>query len=126
MVSSNIIENCPILTSDVSNARAIFGPDLPSLRGKTVRRTPAPVVAEYVSVPRSLVETNRIITLGADVFFRGWDTFSAHGGMASEIRNSGARAGEDCDEPEQAHDPSAGGVQKSRVHSMNYFNGRRI
>jgi hypothetical protein len=69
MVSSNMIENCPISTSDVSNARAIFGPDLPSVRGKTVRRTPAPVVAEYVSVPRSLVETNRIITLGADVFF---------------------------------------------------------
>ena len=27
------------------------------------------MVAEYVSVPRSLVETNRIITLAADVFF---------------------------------------------------------
>jgi hypothetical protein len=51
MVSSNMIENCPILISDVSNARAIFGLDLASVRGKTVRRTPAPVVAEYVSVP---------------------------------------------------------------------------
>ena len=37
MVSSNMIENCPISTSDVSNARAIFGPDLPSVRGKTVQ-----------------------------------------------------------------------------------------
>ncbi len=69
MVSSNMIKNCPISTSDVSNARAIFGLDLASVRGKTVRRTPAPVVAEYVSVPRLLVETNRIITLAADVFF---------------------------------------------------------
>ena len=69
MVSSNMIKNCPISTSDVSNARAIFGPDLASVRGKTVRRTPAPVVADYISVPRSLVETNRIITLAADVFF---------------------------------------------------------
>jgi hypothetical protein len=57
MVSSNMIENCPISTSDVSNARTIFGPDLPSVRGETVRQTPVPVVAEYVSVPRSLVET---------------------------------------------------------------------
>jgi len=64
-----MIENCPISTSNVSNARAIFGTDLPSVRGKIVQRTPAPEVAEYVSVPRSLVETNRIITLGADVFF---------------------------------------------------------
>ena len=69
MVSSNMKKNCPISTSDVSNARAIFGPDLASVRGKTVRRTPAPVMADYVSVPRSLVETNRIITLAADVFF---------------------------------------------------------
>ena len=36
MVSSNMIENCPISTSDVSNARTIFGPDLASARGKTV------------------------------------------------------------------------------------------
>ncbi len=69
MVSSNMITNCPISTSDVTNARAIFGPDLASVRGKTVRPTPAPVVGEYVAVPRSLVETNRMITLAADVFF---------------------------------------------------------
>ena len=37
MVSSNMIENCPISTSDVSNAHVIFGPDLASVRGKTVR-----------------------------------------------------------------------------------------
>jgi hypothetical protein len=69
MVSSNMIKNCPISTSDVSNARAIFGLDLTSVRGKAVQRTPAPVVADYVSVPRSLVETNRIITLVVDMFF---------------------------------------------------------
>jgi hypothetical protein len=64
-----MIENCPISTSNVSNARAIFGTDLPSVRGKIVQRTPAPVVAEYVSVPQSLVETNRIIMLATDAFF---------------------------------------------------------
>jgi hypothetical protein len=37
MVGSNMIENCPISTSDVSNAHVIFGPDLASVRGKTVR-----------------------------------------------------------------------------------------
>ncbi len=64
-----MIANCPVSTSDVSNACAILGPDLASVRGKTVRRTPAPVVAEYVAVPRSLVESNRMLTLAADVFF---------------------------------------------------------
>ncbi len=69
MVSSNMIANCPISTSDVTNARAIFGLDLASVRGKTVRRTPAPMVGEYVAVPWSLLESNRMITLAADVFF---------------------------------------------------------
>ncbi len=34
-----------------------------------MRRTPAPVVADYVAVPRSLVEQNKVVTMAADVFF---------------------------------------------------------
>jgi hypothetical protein len=69
MVSNNLIANCPITSSDITNARTIFGPDLASIRGKTVRRTPAPVVADFVAVPRGLVDANKVITLAADVFF---------------------------------------------------------
>ena len=69
MVSGNMIKNCPVTTTDITNALAIFGPDLASIRGKTVRRTPAPVVADYVAVPRALVEQNKVVTLAADVFF---------------------------------------------------------
>ena len=36
MVSNNLIPECPITPTDISNARVIFGPDLPSVRGKTV------------------------------------------------------------------------------------------
>jgi hypothetical protein len=36
MVSGNLITNCPITTTDISNACAMFGPDLASIRGKTV------------------------------------------------------------------------------------------
>jgi hypothetical protein len=69
MVSNNLIANCPITSSDVTNARTIFGPDLASIRGKTVQCTPAPVIADYVAVPRGLVDANKVITLAADVFF---------------------------------------------------------
>jgi hypothetical protein len=69
MVSGNMIKNCPVTTTDITNARVIFGPDLASIRGKTVRRTPAPVVADYVAVPRALVEQNKVVTLAADVIF---------------------------------------------------------
>jgi hypothetical protein len=69
MVSGNLIKNCPVTTTDITNARRFFGPDLASIRGKTVRRTPGPVVADYVAVPCSLVEQNSIVTMAADVFF---------------------------------------------------------
>jgi hypothetical protein len=68
MVSSNMIANCPFLKSDVTNARAIFSPDLASVQGKTIRRTPARVMADYVAVPCLLVEANKVVTLAADVF----------------------------------------------------------
>jgi hypothetical protein len=69
LVSGNLINNCPISSSNMSNARAIFGPDLASVRGKTVRKKPAPVVTDYVAVPCTLVEANKVIMLAADVFF---------------------------------------------------------
>ena len=69
MVSNNLIPECPITSTDITNVRAIFGPDLPSVRGKTVRTTPAPVVADYVAVPRNLVDAKKAITLAADIFF---------------------------------------------------------
>ncbi len=69
MVCGNMIKNCPVTPDAITNARTIFGPDLPSLQGKTVWRTPASVVSEYVSVPREVVERNKIVTLAVDVFF---------------------------------------------------------
>ena len=69
MVSRSMIKNHPITPVDITNARDMFGPDLPSMRGKTVRCTPVPVMADYVAVPQSLVERNKMITLVRDVFF---------------------------------------------------------
>jgi hypothetical protein len=73
MVSHNLIPNCPVTRCDIANAKAIFGPDLPSMRGKMVRRTPSPVVTDYVAVPRDLVEANKVLSLAVDVFFCGWN-----------------------------------------------------
>ena len=69
MVSNNKIKNCPITTIAITNACSIFGPDLASVRGKTVRHAPAPVVGDYVAVPKGVVEINKMVTLAADVFF---------------------------------------------------------
>jgi hypothetical protein len=69
VVSNHLISNCPINAKDITNSRAIHGPALASVQGKTVRRAPAPVVMDYVEVPHSLVEQNKIVTLAADVCF---------------------------------------------------------
>jgi hypothetical protein len=69
MVRGIMIKDCPVTPDAITNARIIFGPNLPSLQGMTLRRTPAQVVSEYVLVPREVVEQNKIVTLAADVFF---------------------------------------------------------
>ena len=69
MVSSNMIKKFPIDSTDVSNARAIFGPDLASVRGKTVRRKPKSIVEEYAAVPKELVSRHKFISIAADVLF---------------------------------------------------------
>ena len=71
-----MINNCPITTSDITNAQAIFGLDLASMQDKMVRRTPVPVAVDYVAVTWSLlVERNRVITMTKDVFFVDGTTF---------------------------------------------------
>jgi hypothetical protein len=69
MVRSNMIKNCTVTATDIANANKIFGPDLPSLRGKTVQVTPPPVVTDYVQIPREIMSLNRNVTLLIDIMF---------------------------------------------------------
>jgi hypothetical protein len=63
-----MIHNCPVTIEAITkHAHAIYGPILDSVRGKTVRQTPAPVVADYMGVPNKIMECNKIVTLAADV-----------------------------------------------------------
>jgi hypothetical protein len=69
MVSSNMIKNCPVTSIEVTNANKIFGPDLATLKGKTVRITPPPVATDYVQIPKEIMSLNRNITLTIDTMF---------------------------------------------------------
>ena len=48
IVSRKTLDNCSIVASDVTNARSIFGPNRPGLRGKTVRQRPERIEPEYL------------------------------------------------------------------------------
>jgi hypothetical protein len=69
MVRLNMLKDCPITNDNIANANSIFGTDLATIRGKTVRRRPKRVITDYVNIPRKLVEVNQQVTLAADVMF---------------------------------------------------------
>jgi hypothetical protein len=69
VVRAKLLDDCPVDHRDVSNALAIFGPDLASVRGKTVRHKPEHVRTDLVEIPRDLVLNNQRVTLVADIMF---------------------------------------------------------
>jgi hypothetical protein len=62
----NTIKNNLVTTEDVYIAKKIFGPDISSLKGKTTRRKPVPVVDDYIEIPRELITAQHSITLCLD------------------------------------------------------------
>jgi hypothetical protein len=69
MVRSNMIKNCSVTSNDIDNAHKLFGDDIATLRGKTVRNTPEAVVADYVEIPKEILDMNKAVTIAADVMF---------------------------------------------------------
>ena len=56
MVYAVIITNCPINIDDINNMNAIFGPEVPSQKGKTARRKPKPVISNYANTPKEILQ----------------------------------------------------------------------
>jgi hypothetical protein len=69
MVRANMIRNCPVTPTDITTSNKIFGPDVASLKGKTVRNRPAPVLTDYAEIPQTIIDLNKDVTLAADVMF---------------------------------------------------------
>jgi hypothetical protein len=66
MIRMNLVKDCPITTEDVRLAEKIFGPDVGTIKGKTVRRTPAPVVKDEIDIPAELIQAQKNVTLDMD------------------------------------------------------------
>jgi hypothetical protein len=64
-----MIKNCTVTPTDIDNAHKLFGADIATLRGKTARRTQDAVMADYVAIPKEIIDLNKEITLAADVLF---------------------------------------------------------
>ena len=62
----NLIKNNPITNDDVKIAANIFGPDVSTIKSKTTRRRPLPVIDDYIEIPRALVQNQQNVTLAID------------------------------------------------------------
>jgi hypothetical protein len=69
MVLSNMILNFPVTPSNIKATHKIFGPNIASLKEKTTRNTPEPVLTDYVDIPKEIMSLNKNVTVTADVMF---------------------------------------------------------
>jgi hypothetical protein len=61
------LPNCPVNLGDVAAAEDIFGPDIGSLKGKTVRKATPHAPSQLIPVPLPILKQYRNITLAGDV-----------------------------------------------------------
>ena len=69
IVNKNQLKNCPINQKDILTAEHIFGPDVGSLKGKTVRRKGGHVEVNHAPIPLPIMERYHDVTLGVDVMY---------------------------------------------------------
>ena len=67
IVTSNQLPNCPVTRADIIAAEHIFGPDVGSLEGKTVRRSPHLAKPAIELLPPQIMSRYHNVTLAADV-----------------------------------------------------------
>ncbi len=77
IVDRNLLPNCPVGQCDIDAAEDIFGPDVGSLKGKTVRRPTPHAPTKLIPVPMKLMKIYKDVTIAGDVFQVNWITFFA-------------------------------------------------
>jgi hypothetical protein len=66
IIKSNTLKTIPITIDDIKIAEKVFGPDIGALKGETTRQKPAPVVSDYVEIPKELVYNHQSVVLCMD------------------------------------------------------------
>jgi hypothetical protein len=69
IITSNQLPNCPVTRANILAAEHMFGPDVGSLKGKTVRRHPHLAKPSIEPLPPEIMSRYHHITLAADVMF---------------------------------------------------------
>jgi hypothetical protein len=63
-------QNCPVtVEEDVNISEKIWGPDISSLKGKSMRRKPKPVRQDIIEIPKELIRKHHGIELCMDTMY---------------------------------------------------------
>jgi Reverse transcriptase (RNA-dependent DNA polymerase) len=69
IVEGGMLQNCPVSRQDIVAAEDIFGPNLGSLKGKTVRHKNDRVESLVADVPYDIIKVHKDVTLCFDIMF---------------------------------------------------------
>jgi hypothetical protein len=69
ILRTNQVQECLVTIDGAKAASKIWGPDVSSLKGKTTRQTPQPVMTDIIEIPTEIRELHRFVTISIDVFF---------------------------------------------------------
>ena len=69
MVGSNTIVNFPVTPQDIKISDKIFVPDVPSMKGKSIRRRPEAIVSEYAKISKEILIMDMVLEVSFDVMF---------------------------------------------------------
>ena len=67
MVGSNTIVNCPVTPQDIKSSDKIFVPDVPSMKGKSVKRRPEDVVSSYIKISKEILSIDTVLEFSVKV-----------------------------------------------------------
>ena len=69
LLKRNRIANCPVTPADVEAAEYIFGPDIGSLKGKTMRHSPPIIDSPVTAIPADVLKHYQKLTLCVDIMY---------------------------------------------------------
>jgi hypothetical protein len=69
VLQMNVIQNCPMTVEDVNISEKLFGPDMSSLKGKSMRRKPKPVRSDLIEIQKEIITKHHDIDLCMDTMY---------------------------------------------------------
>ena len=107
----SLIRNCPVTLADAKRALFIWGPDLGSIKGKMVHKTPLHMPdTALVPLPMNITIHHQAVTLCINFFLRKWKCLLSHNLMQATTSDCTT-----CTQPKQTSYPSMLSASKKHL-----------